>query len=35
MTDQRLFVRELGFPMFVLVLVVGGVVFWRVRQQRL
>jgi len=30
MTDQRLFVRELGFPMFVLGLVVGGVVFWRV-----
>ena len=33
--DQRLFVHELGFPTFVLGLVVGGVVFWRVRRQRL
>ena len=33
--DQRLFVLELGFPIFVLGLVVGGVVFWRVRLQRL
>ena len=27
--EQRLFVHELGFPTFVLGLVVGGVVFWR------
>ena len=31
--DQRLFVHELGFPTFVLGLVVGGVVFWRVQRK--
>jgi hypothetical protein len=31
--DQRLFVHELGFPTFVLGLVVGGVVFWRVQKK--
>ena len=31
---QRLFVHELGFPTFVLGLVVGGVVFWTVSKRR-
>jgi len=28
-TDQRLFVHELGFPTFVVGLVIGGVVYWK------
>jgi hypothetical protein len=33
--DQRLFVHELGFPTFVLGVVVGGVVFRRVHKKGL
>ena len=33
--DQRLFVHELGFPTFLVGMVLGGLVFWRVRLQRL
>lgn len=32
--NQRLLVHELGFPTFVLGLVVGGVVFWTVSKRR-
>jgi len=31
-TDQRLLVHELAFPTFVLGMVLGGLVFWRVRR---
>jgi len=34
-TDQRIFVMELGFPTFLLGVVLGGAVYWRVRLQRL
>jgi hypothetical protein len=34
-TDQRLLVHELGFPKFLVGMVLGGLVFWRVRLQRL
>lgn len=34
-TDERLLIHELGFPTFVLGVVLGGVVFWRVRPRRL
>ena len=33
-TDQRLLVHELGFPTFLLGMVLGGVVFWTVSKRR-
>ena len=34
-TDQRLLMHELGFPTFLVGMVLGGLVFWRFRLQRL